>query len=1127
MSKTYTYQEALEASKKYFEGNELSARVFVDKYALRNTEGELLELTPDDMHHRIANEIARIEKKKFKEPYSVDFIYDCLKNFERIIPQGSPMFGIGNTYQYTTISNCYVLPSPEDSYLGLMYTDTQITQISSRRGGVGWDMSNLRPKGMMVRNAAKSTTGLVSFMKRFSNTIREVCQSGRRGASLQSISVNHPEVIDFINSKRDNSEVTGSNISVKFTDEFLRAVDSNDDFELRWPVNDNVPRFSQTVKARTIWDAFIDSAWQSAEPGAMYYDTVIRNSTTYPYKKFGFEEISSNPCLPGYSLLLTENGLTTLDNIQPGMKVWSESGWTTVTAKWSTGVKPVFKYTTSAGSFFSTANHRVISGGKKLEVGLADSVDSISGNFQLDVKIDPQDVMDGLVIGDGSVHDASNNLVFLYIGSKDQDYFNSEVKHLITKHRPGIKATAYEITTTIKPHELPKTYNRSIPERFFLDRNKAVGFLRGLYSANGSVTGGRVTLKTASPLIREQVQILLSSLGISSYFTTNKPTNVKFSNGEYICKESYDVNITIDKAKFLQLIGFIQQYKTDKLIQLPQKCRPYKKSTYDIRSVEAIGEYEVFEIVVDNDSHTVWCGGCNISNCGEQYLPKYGCCRLICLNLYSYVIDKFTSHARFDWESFKRDVALMQRFADDMVDLDIEAMLRIIKKIESDPESQAIKQIGIDLWKKIIETSINDRRTGCGLTGLGDTIAALGLRYGSDESLDFAEEMQKQFKLSAFRSSVDMAKELGPFPVYSYNLDKTSQFIERIKDEDFELYNDMMQYGRRNMTLLTIAPTGSVSCLTQTTSGIEPVFMLSYTRRKKGNPGDKDFRSDFVDQNGDHWMHFDVWHKGLDDWKKISQKDNIDDSPYSKSSAHEIDYIKRVELQARLQKHIDNSISTTINLPSDITKEKVSDIYLLAWKLGCKGMTIYRDGCRTGVLISKDDEQKTQNVFKRPKELPCDVHHIVVKGKPYFVLIGKNDDGNPYELFAGKNGMMAKSIKSGKIIKMLRPKGYKAILEDGSEICPITMACDENEEALTRMVSMSLRHGVEIRFIVDQLGKVDGDMYSFAKALTRALKHYVKDGEASTDRCQQCGEKSLVYSEGCRRCTQCGYSACS
>lgn len=944
----YSYQEALEASIKYFDGDELAAKVFIDKYALRNNDDEILEKTPEDMHRRLAKEFARIEKNKFKKPLSEDEIFELFKGFKKIVPQGSPMYGIGNPYQYVSYGNCFVIPNPADSYLGIMHTDTQITQISCRRGGVGWDVSDLRPVGVGVRNAAKSTTGVISFMKRFSNTVREIGQSGRRGASLQSLAVNHPEIIDFIKVKQDLTQVTGSNISVKFTDEFLQAVEEDKDFELKWPVDSDTPKITKIVKAKDIWKEFIHSAWLMAEPGAMYWDTVIRRSTTAPYKKFGYIETSSNPCVIAGTLVDTPYGKIPVEDIKVGDLVTVYGG----------GCEKV-----------------------------------------------------------GSIEVNENMPTFEVVFS------NGVTQHVTESH-----------------------------EYFKMDR---------------------YDIGNPTPL-----------------------TNI--SVGDEIL-----INTSEHKAKILEI-------------------KPHKVCTvYDIHCPNS--DSWVTSNIVQR-------------GCGEQHLPPYASCRLILINLYTYVKNRFTKKAYFDFEQFTQDVKYMQRLGDDMVDLELEAVDRIIKKIKSDPESDEIKKPGLDLWKKVKECAINDRRTGCGFTALADCIAALNMGFDSKQSLEFIDKMSESLKIAAFTESVEMAKELGPFPIYDSSLDISSEFVQELRDEHPELYKKMVKYGRRNMTLLTVAPAGSVSCLTQTSSGLEPVFMLEYKRRKKGNPGDKDFRSDFVDQNKDHWMEFIVRHHGLQEWMNVTGKTNLEESPYHKSTAHDINWVEKVKMQGIIGKHIDNSLSVTVNLPNDVTEEKVSEIYLTAWKTGCKGMTIYRDGCRTGVLVSNDKKEEKHGLVKtqapsRPKALQCDVHHLTVKGVRYCAIIGLMEN-EPYEVFIMRNcnnegdSIISRTITKAQLEKQKRGH-YNIIDGDGQTVYEIISAnCEEHEEMLARMTSTALRHGSDISFIVHQLEKTRGDMQSFSKVIARTLKKYIKDGtEVKGEICQNCSGK-LVRTSGCIECINCGWSKC-
>jgi len=812
---TYSYNEAFQASVDYFSGDELAAKVFVDKYALRNEEQEFLELTPTDMHWRIAKELHRIEEKKFKKPLSLDEIFSYLDRFKRLVPQGGPMSGIGNPYQCMTLSNCYVIGTDPacDSYGGICRVDEQLVQISKRRGGVGLDISHIRPAGSATKNAARTSTGIVPFMERYSNSIREVGQSGRRGALLISLSVHHPEVIDFATVKHDLTKVTGANISIKLTDEFLNAVENDEEYEQRWPVDSSEPKISKKVRARDVWDKIIASARNMAEPGLLFWDNIIRESPADSYAKFGFRTISTNPC-------------------------------------------------------------------SELTLSILDS------------------------------------------------------------------------------------------------------------------------------------------------------------------------------------------------------------------------------------------------------------CRLFLANLFGYVIHPFTKDAYFDFDLFYKEAQILQRFMDDMIDLEIECIDKIIKKIKTDPEPDDVKRSELDLWKQIRKACTDGRRTGSGITALADTMAACGIKYGSDESIEFTGKVYKTLKLGCYRSSVDMAKELGAFPVWDYELEKDCAFLKRIEEEDPQLYKDMKKYGRRNIALLTTPPAGSVSIETQTSSGIEPVFMLSYTRRKKGNPNDKNVRVDFVDQNGDCWQEFEVYHPKLKMWMEITGKKDLEKSPYYGCCAEEINWVQRVKLQAAAQKHVDHSISSTINLPEDVTTEQVAEIYTAAWKSGCKGITVYRKNCRTGVLVDKNSLNKRGEKIQkttapsRPKLLPADVHHIKVKGEEYFVLVGMLNH-EPYEIFSGKNGFIGKNVTGGTLLKVKRGH-YRLEAEDDNVIMDdISNYCTDEEEALTRLASISLRHGADVNFIVHQLEKVKGDMYGFAKSMVRVLKKYIKDGEkVAGEKCGSCSAESLQRREGCVICMNCGWSKC-
>ncbi len=905
----------------YFHSEKLPSGVWSDKYALQDKDGNILEKTPNDMHWRLANEFARIEQKKFTKPYSAQFLFDLFKNFSCIIPQGSPMFGIGNPHQTVSLSNCYVLTQPLDSYNSILAVDKELVNIAKRRGGNGIDLSNLRPAGTATNNAAKSSTGVVSFAERYSNSTREVGQKNRRGALMLTLDVHHPESIhvsddneeiiindkmehlgvrpiktkkkyfnpnnlDFCSMKLDRTKVTGANISIKFSDEFLKAVDDNVEYEQRWPVNSKTPKISKMVSAVKAWEKFIHSSWQSAEPGVLFWDRIINESPADCYKEQGFETTSTNPCLPGWGQILTRDGIRTISDIKIGDEIWSKDGWTRVTNKWSTGIKDVYQYKTTFGHVYCTENHELVQKGKKVQASNCDSIDLLRGVGVTSSNINVQDVMDGCVFGDGMFHKASDKY-FLIIGDKDYDYFDSEIAHLITRDRAKACPKSWEVISNIKNEELVKTYDRRVPVRYMSANSDIVcGFLRGLFSANGTCCGQRVSLKTSSPGLRDDVQLMLSSIGIASYITTNKAKKIKWSNGEYVSKESYDVNITRDLEKFSNLIGFLQKYKTTKLknyLNNKEKCDHREITCKNIIGSVKHSTEEVFDITVDNQSHTFWYMGFNVSNCGELPLCALDSCRLLILNLLYFVRDAFLPNAFFDFKDFVAKAKIAQRLMDDLVDLELECVEKIIAKIDADPEPTETKRDERELWLKIKDKCSRGRRTGLGITALGDTLAALNIKYGSEESITVSQEIYRALKLAAYESSVEMAEELGPFEIFDHSLEKDNPFLKRFEQENIvdkdgvvlingkDLYAKMKRVGRKNISLLTTAPTGSTSLLARasfddksvinygTSSGIEPVFMLEYKRRRKMHEG-KTKNASFTDQQGDSWEEFTVYH---------------------------------------------------------------------------------------------------------------------------------------------------------------------------------------------------------------------------------------------------------------------------
>jgi ribonucleoside-diphosphate reductase alpha chain len=850
LQKIYSREEAIAASLEYFNGDQLAAEVWVNKYALKDSAGKIYEKTPDDMHRRIAKELARVESK-YPNPLDEDTIFELIRNFKYIVPQGSPMSGIGNDFQIVSLSNCFVIGNDvdSDSYGGLFKLDQELVQLQKRRAGVGLDLSFVRPKGSPVKNSALTSTGIVPFMERYSNSTREVAQDGRRGALMESFSIRHPDAEDFIDAKMTQGKVTGANVSMRIHDDFMKAAINGEKYIQKFPVDSSTPKYTKEVDAAKIWKKIVHNAWKSAEPGILFWDTIIRESVPDCYEHYGFKTISTNPC-------------------------------------------------------------------------------------------------------------------------------------------------------------------------------------------------GEITL-----------------------------------------------------------------------------CA--------------------------NDS-----------------------CRLVAINLYNYVVNPFSKNAYFDFELFKKHCYMAERLMDDIIDLELEKIDKIIAKIKSDPEPDEIKRTEMNLWKNIKDKCIRGRRTGLGITAEGDMMAALGLIYGSDESLDFAEEVHKQLKLSAYRSSVDMAKERDPFPIWDGTLEEQNPFLQRIKEEDPQLYCDMMEYGRRNIALLTIAPTGSVSILTQTTSGVEPAFLVNYMRRRKINPQEKNVRVDFVDEVGDSWMEYPVFHHKFVNWYMANSEGNLDyvkakshleslskeeanklvmSSPYFGATSNDVDWVKKVEMQGRIQKHVDHSISVTVNLPENITEEIVAKVYETGWRSGCKGITVYRDGSRSGVLVSESakKEKEVEKIFKdnhapkRPKRLKGEIVRFQNNLEKWIGVVGLLD-GRPYEIFTGKleNGLseLPSSIKECEIVKSREEDGssrydieYVDHNGDKHTYKGLSYAFNPEFWNYAKLISSVLRHGmpmIYVQALINSLNLNDEHLNTWKNGIGRVVKKYIPDGEVGKGKCQSCGSESLQYIEGCLTCKSCGSSKC-
>ena len=843
--KTYSYDEAYNASLEYFKGDELAARVWVNKYAVKDSFGNIYEKSPEDMHWRIANEVARVEAK-YPNALSSQELFDLLDHFKYIVPQGSPMTGIGNDYQIASLSNCFVigLDGSADSYGAIIRIDEEQVQLMKRRGGVGHDLSHIRPKGSPVKNSALTSTGLVPFMERYSNSTREVAQDGRRGALMLSVSIKHPDSESFIDAKMTEGKVTGANVSVKLDDEFMQAAVEGKPYTQQYPIDSPNPMVSKEIDASALWKKIVHNAWKSAEPGVLFWDTIIRESVPDCYADLGFRTVSTNPC-------------------------------------------------------------------------------------------------------------------------------------------------------------------------------------------------------------------------------------------------------------------------------------------------------------------------------GEIPLCPYDSCRLLAINLYSYVVNPFTPEAYFDFELFKKHVALAQRIMDDIIDLELEKIECILEKIDSDPESMEVKGSERHLWEKIYHKSGLGRRTGVGITAEGDMLAAMGLRYGTEEATEFSEKVHKTIALEAYRSSVNMAKERGAFEIYDAEREKNNPFINRLKDADPELYEEMRKYGRRNIACLTIAPTGTTSLMTQTTSGIEPVFMPVYKRRRKVNPNDANVHVDFVDETGDAFEEYVVFHHKFLTWMKINGYDPdkrytqeeidelVEKSPYYKATSNDVDWLMKVKMQGRIQKWVDHSISVTINLPNNVSEDLVNQLYVEAWRSGCKGCTVYRDGSRAGVLIStkkkdkKEEEEcrckPPQVVEVRPKVLEADVVRFQNNKEKWVAFVGLLD-GRPYEIFTGLQDdeegiVLPKSVTTGRIIKSYdedgtkhydfqfeNKRGYKMTIEGLSE------KFNKEYWNYAKLISGVLRWRMPIEQVIKLVGSLQLDsenINTWKNGVERALKKYVQDGtEAKGVKCPNCGHETLVYQEGCLICKTCGSSRC-
>lgn len=1168
----------------YFNGDELAANVWHSKYAM---EGEI---TPDDMQKRLSSEISRADKKYWykegnnkhtllseygqtRQELTTEKTYNLFKGFNNIILQGSCMYGIGRPIP-VSIGNCFVINSSHDSYAGIMYTDQQQAQLMKRRAGVGHDVSNLRPEETEVQNAAGTSTGVVSFMERFSNTTREVAQNGRRGALMLSIDINHPDVEKFATVKSDKNKVTGANISIKVNDDFMKAVEKDEGYILRFPCDahlsikkydewypnwDNgklnyIPKddvYVKTIKAKELWNTIVKQARDNAEPGLMFWDNVLDYSPDGVYAKY--KPISSNPCVTGDTTVLTDKGYYPIqDLIGEKVKVWNGEEFSEVTPKITGTNQEILTIKLSDGRELKcTPSHKWYlwkgnsRGGKPLVKEAKDLIirDKIE-KYKFPIINSGTTVVDkvaysqGFYSGDGNKNSSS---IWLYNGKINlSDKLSGNFIGAEYTTNTGSKKRMFKLNFKNKPKEFVPTNEYSLKSK--------LDWLAGLIDSDGVLTNEKgLQIVSVDYNFLSNVQNLLSTLSCNSKIVSERDGGLRsLPDGrggykQYLCKETNRILIGAYQVKQLIELG-LKTYRIDLSNVNPDRDA---SRFVTIVSIEKQSKLEGFVYCfTEPKKHKGVFNGILTGQCGEQYLQAEDSCRLAAQNLFGVVQKPFMADAYIDYDLLYEVSYELQRIMDDIIDLEVEKIDMIIDKIKNDPEPKHVKQTELDLWKSIKETAINGRRTGSGITALADTLAAVGLKYDSEEALKTTEKMMNVKMKAELDCMIDMSIIRGSFKDWNPDLEfidskGTNSFYEFLMVTFPEQCKKMKKYGRRNINWSTVAPTGSVSILAQTSSGCEPLFQAFYTRRKKVNPSDKNARVDFVDDSGDTWQEFPVLHpkfKGyiLSKYPKLdlstySQEDftrEYEESPWHKAIANDIDWNKRVEMQSILQRYTSNAISSTLNLPEDVTTEQVQGIYLEAWKKGLKGQTVYRDGSRSGVLVSntkKEEKFEDKKAPKRPKELEAESYVTSVKGDKFFVIVGLLE-GKPYEVFCASG-----TGKTGKGVVSKEAQGeYNFVIENGHSYSKIiTDKMTDEQAGLSRMISLALRHGANIKFAVEQLLKADGNFQSFNKAIARTLKKYIKDGERSTFTCDNCGSENVVFMEGCETCRDCGNSKCS
>jgi len=1153
----YTRQEAFDTTLDYFEGDQLAASTVVDKYLLKQAPEEYLENSPSMMHQRLAKEFHRIEKN-YSHPLTLETIYRSLYGFKNIIPQGSPMFGIGNDQVLTSLSNCVVVASPEDSISSIVNTGRDLANLFKNRCGVGLDISTLRPENTPVNNSAGTTTGAWSFADLYSYICRKIGQNGRRGALMISMDVRHPDIFKFATMKKDLTQVTGANVSIKISDDFMEAVESDSNFILQWPVDSPAPKYTETIQARDLWNLIVETATTTAEPGLLMWNNILKYLPAQCYADVGFDTVSVNPCVTKDTWIQTSRGPQQVKDLIGCQSYLATVNGHSYGAKafWSTGTKKVFEIATNKGYKLKlTGNHKLLVPTNNwvelnnLKEGSSICLGNQKGNTWKGHGTFEEGWLVGEILGDSGHNPNKYNSYLGFWGESKDDMkaiARGFVKNLTDTARSdcGMDKVAHKKVSIIRSKSLTNLTKKYLSS----DGNKSIlpavekasadfykGFLRGIFDADGScdtnhIKSGIVKLSQSNLHTLEVVQRMLQRLGIISTIYKRGEAGEKDFNdgyGPYKTKPKWDLYISRNNLiEYAKHIGFFEPEKTAKLSRLLGSYQrgPYKETFIDkIKSIKPVGYEEVFDTTVET-AHEFDANGIRAHNCAEIMLSSYDSCRLITINLMGCVDGAYKEGAVFNFSRFENIVSQAMRLSDNLIDLELEKLTSILSKVDSPDEHT--------LWSKLHKACSDGRRTGLGTLALGDTLAALGLVYGSPESLVTVDKIYETLKVSAYTESVQLAKERGAFPVFDWEKEKDNLFIKSLPTQ---LQTDIATYGRRNISILTNAPTGSCAIAAQASSGIEPFFRLLYGRRKKINHNDHTTKADFVDELGDRWQYFDVFHHGVEAYwdANPTMPRSLEALPpeFLEATSDKIDWLSRIDVQATIQKHIDHSISSTINLPKNIPSAVVGELYMQAWKKGLKGVTVYVDGSRSGVLVTKE-AVKTEGSIKREKFLPCEIHHPTIQGEQWIILIGKQD-GKPYEVFGGKAQHLGigKKQKAGVIEKHKHKGKTRYSLHYGEtdlKINNIVEALVNSDHAtLTRFVSMSLRHDVSIQYIVEQLQKNDNEnLWSFGKVLARTLKRYIPNGTKQDKQCSKCQTNSLIYQEGCLNCTNCGYAKC-